>query len=179
MSSILLTIALVFIILLFGLTLIDNASHAQESLPNCDTKPTVTIEEVNLDVHLELITNEDSASRFRVSFLDEGTDNPHPHIDYTFTIDDSGGRQIFNAAPAGQPILHTAEGVVTIPYTFGSRGDYTANVIIYGIDFTPNLPQVVAFPCNDIPEFSVGMLGVVAAMFGVVIVATRSFMRQN
>src|SRR5688572_13325511 len=162
-----------------SLAFLNNSSHAQESISNCDTNPTVTIEEVNLDVRLELITNEDSASRFRVSFLDEGTDNPHSHIDYTFTIDDSEGRQIFNAAPAGQPTLHTAEGVVTIPYTFGSRGDYTVNVIVHGVDFTPTLPQVVAFPCNDIPEFSVGMLGIAAAVFGVVIVATRRLARQN
>ena len=47
---------------------------------------------------------------------------------------------------AGQPApLHTSEGVVTIPYTFQSPGDYTIDVAVYGILFNPIKPESADF----------------------------------
>ncbi|HEY7506139.1 MAG TPA: hypothetical protein VH621_00910, partial [Nitrososphaera sp.] len=110
---------------------------------------------------------------FKVSFMDNGTANPHPHIDYLLEISDSNGTRIFNAAPPGQPTLHTAEGVVTIPYAFQKKGDYSVDVIVYGVDFVPTIPQVATFPCNDIPEFPLGIVGVLAGIMGGIIVISR------
>jgi hypothetical protein len=58
---------------------------------------------------------------FKVEFMTKGSDTVQPHIDYDFIIKDNSGKQVFSASQlAGQPgkPLHTAEGIVTIPYTF-------------------------------------------------------------
>ena len=84
---------------------------------------------------------------FKVTFLQKGTDKVQPHIDYDFTITNNG-KQVFQASQlAGQPgkPLHTAEGVVTIPYTFQSTGDYSINVPVYGILFNPIKPESADF----------------------------------
>ena len=140
---------------------------------NCDANPIVTLEEAKLDVLLELNMGDNSQAKFELSFLDTGTDHVHQHIDYVFEIADNNGTRIFSAVPPGQSTLHTAEGVVTIPYSFQKNGDYAVNVIVYGVDFIPTIPQVATFPCNDIPEFPASVLGVVAAIMGVAIVVSR------
>jgi len=84
---------------------------------------------------------------FKVTFLQKGTDKVQPHIDYDFTITNNG-KQVFQASQlAGQPgkPLHTAEGAVTIPYTFQSSGDYSINVPVYGILFNPIKPESADF----------------------------------
>jgi hypothetical protein len=147
-------------------------AFSQVSEGNCDANPVVTLPESPLDVHLELTMAEDSEAKFKVSFMNTGTLNPHPHIDYWFEIRDSNGTLVFNALPPGQATLHTAEGVVTIPYTFQKSGDYSVDVAVTGVDFIPTIPQIATFPCNDIPEFSVGLMGIVgAAMAGIVVVS--------
>jgi hypothetical protein len=80
---------------------------------------------------------------FKVSFLQKGPDTVQPHIDYDFIIMNNG-KEVFQASQlAGQPgkPLHTAEGVVTIPYTFQSSGDYSINVQVFGILFNPIKPE--------------------------------------
>lgn len=84
---------------------------------------------------------------FKVTFLQKGTDKVQPHIDYDFTITNNG-KQVFQASQlAGQPgkPLHTAEGAVTIPYTFQSNGDYSINIPVYGILFNPIKPESADF----------------------------------
>ena len=84
---------------------------------------------------------------FKVTFLQKGTDKVQPHIDYDFTITNNG-KQVFQASQlAGQPgkPLHTAEGAVTIPYTFQGSGDYSINVPVYGILFNPIKPESADF----------------------------------
>src|SRR5919201_750878 len=80
---------------------------------------------------------------FKVSFLQKGPDTVQPHIDYDFIIMNNG-KEVFQASQLeGQPgkPLHTAEGVVTIPYTFQSSGDYSINVQVFGILFNPIKPE--------------------------------------
>jgi hypothetical protein len=63
-------------------------------------------------------------------------------------IKDSGGKQVFSASQlagqSGAP-LHTAEGIVTIPYTFASSGNYNIDVTVYGILFNPIKPESADF----------------------------------
>lgn len=84
----------------------------------------------------------------KVQFLTKGTDTVQPHIDYDLIIKDSGGKQVFSASQlagqSGAP-LHTAEGTVTIPYTFQGPGDYTIDVTVYGILFNPIKPESADF----------------------------------
>ena len=85
---------------------------------------------------------------FKIKFMTKGTYTVQPHIDYDVIINDSNGKQVFQASELagqqGKP-LHTAEGIVTIPYTFQSAGDYSINVTIYGILFSPIKPESVDF----------------------------------
>jgi hypothetical protein len=84
----------------------------------------------------------------KVQFLTKGTGTVQPHIDYDLIIKDSSDKQVFSASQlagqSGAP-LHTAEGIVTIPYTFQSPEDYTINVTVYGILFNPIKPEFADF----------------------------------
>src|ERR687886_2843626 len=84
----------------------------------------------------------------KVQFLTKGTSTVQPHIDYDLIIKDSSGKQVFSASQlagqSGKP-LHTAEGVVTIPYKFQGPGDYSVSVPVYGILFNPIRPESADF----------------------------------
>jgi len=84
----------------------------------------------------------------KVQYMTKGTDTVQPHIDYDVTIKDSSGKQVFSASQlagqSGTP-LHTAEGIVTIPYTFQVPGDYSVSVPVYGILFNPIRPESADF----------------------------------
>ena len=85
---------------------------------------------------------------FKIDFMTKGTHTVQPHIDYDVVIKDNSGKQIFQASQlAGQPgkPLHTAEGAVTIPYTFQSSGTYSIDVQVYGILFNPIKPESADF----------------------------------
>ena len=85
----------------------------------------------------------------KVQFLTKGTSTVQPHIDYDLMIKDSSGKQVFAASQlagqSGGAPLHTAEGIVTIPYTFQGPGDYTIDVTVYGILFNPIKPESADF----------------------------------
>src|SRR5437879_5582056 len=77
----------------------------------------------SLDIMLQpspypLVKN--TQANVKVTFDQNGSKAVQPHIDYDLTIT-KNGKQLFQAsALAGHPNqpLHTAEGIVTIPYTF-------------------------------------------------------------
>jgi hypothetical protein len=130
----------------------------------------------------EPIGNKNQTS-FKVTFLQKGTDNKvQPHIDYDFIIKDNNGKEIFMASQlAGQPgkPLHTAEGIVTIPYTFQGLGGYSINIPIYGILFNPIKPESAEYSIKVAPEFPIGVgASIMAAMLGIVLIANR-FKKKN
>ncbi len=88
-----------------------------------------------------------SQTNFKVSF-DQKSGSVQPHIDYDFVINEAGKQMFQASALAGHPNqpLHTAEGVVTIPYTFQQPGAYQVNVTVYGILFNPIKPEDAQFP---------------------------------
>jgi hypothetical protein len=92
----------------------------------------------------------DSQANLKVSFDQKGSSTIQPHIDYDLIIM-KDGKQVFQAsALAGHPNqpLHTAEGVVTIPYTFQQQGGYLMNITVYGILFNPIRPETAQFPIS-------------------------------
>src|SRR5919205_2876587 len=105
-----------------------------------------------LDVVLQLspqpVGHTDPTS-LKVQFLTKGTSAVQPHIDYNLIIKDGNGKQVFSASQlagqSGGAPLHTAEGIVTIPYTFQAPGDYTVNLTVYGILFNPIKPESADF----------------------------------
>ncbi len=121
----------------------------------------------SVDVLVEPTWNDGGQANFRVSFLRPGTDTLQEHIDYTFTIL-RDGEAVFDAGIGGQPLLHTAEGVVSIPqspqppFQFPGNGDYSITISVHGINFLPINPETSTFPITVVPEFPAG--GILAAL---------------
>lgn len=126
----------------------------------------------DLDIMLEPQWGADQ-TKFKVSFLEPGTDTVHQHQDYNFVILQDG-KEVFNAAEQiGQSAIHNAEGTITVPYKFEHNGDYVVRVLIYGIGL-PAIPtdESVEFPVSVTPEFPTGVL-VAAAAIGIGVIAAR------
>jgi hypothetical protein len=136
-------------------------AHAQEGMRS-------PLSGNSLDVLVEPQWSDDGQASFKVSFLKHDTDTVQIHIDYGFVIK-QGDQVVFNAALPGQPLLHTASGVVTIPQSdqppikFPANGDYTIEISVAGINFTPMNTETATFNTTVTPEFPVGAVGVVAA----------------
>lgn len=113
-------------------------------------------------------------AQFKISFLQPGSNTIQEHIDYDVKIADSSGNEVFSAAgQLNQPTLHTAEGVVTIPYEFEENGSYSITVDMTGILFNPIAPETAEFSVNVTPEFPVGTLSVIAAVTAGTIAVAR------
>jgi hypothetical protein len=136
------------------------AAYAQDGMRNSTSGNSV-------DVLVEPTWSDGGQATFRVSFLRPGTDTLQVHIDYTFVIM-KDGEKVFDAGLAGQPLLHTAEGLVTIPqspqpaYQFTGNGDYSITIAVHAINFLPINPETSTFPITVVPEFPAG--GIVTAL---------------
>jgi hypothetical protein len=94
-----------------------------------------------LDVKLEPTPNPIKSGQeinYKVTFLQKGTDTVQVHIDYDFIILKDNNTEVFRASQQiGQPLLHTAEGIVTIPFKIEEPGSYNIRVPVMGINFIP------------------------------------------
>jgi hypothetical protein len=103
-----------------------------------------------LDVKLESTPNpikSGQETNYKVTFLQKVTDTVQVHIDYDFIILEDNNTEVFKASQQiGQPLLHTAEGIVTIPFTLEEAGNYTIKVPVMGINFIPMATEYVDFP---------------------------------
>ena len=128
----------------------------------------------SLDVMVEPQWEQNSQAQFKISFLQPGSETVQEHIDYDVKIADSAGNQVFSAAGGlNQPTLHTAEGVVTIPYTFEENGSYTITVDMTGVLFIPMATETAEFSVNVTPEFPTGALSAIAAAIAGTIAVAR------
>jgi hypothetical protein len=165
------TIFLIALLLAAVFSVSMTAAHAQEAGM---TKPINS--SPPLDVRVEPQWSDGGQARFKVSFLKQGTESVQQHIDYNMVVKDQSGKQIFSAAQGGQPVLHTAEGVVTIPVTFPGNGQYNIDVSVSGILFVPMNTETATFSVNVTPEFPVGVVGaVMAALVGTTVILSRKF----
>jgi hypothetical protein len=132
----------------------------------------------SLDIRIEPRWSDGGKASFKVSFLRHGTDTLQEHVDYNFVIM-KDSQQIFSAAaPLGQPSLHTVEGIVTIPiptapYIFPNNGDYSIEISVSGISFTPINTETATFSVTVTPEFPTGALAALAAFITTTIVLAR------
>jgi hypothetical protein len=103
-----------------------------------------------LDVKLESTPNpikSGQETNYKVTFLQKGTDTVQVHIDYDFIILEDNNIEVFKASQqTDQPLLHTAEGIVTIPFTLEEAGNYTIKVSVMGINFIPMATEYADFP---------------------------------
>jgi hypothetical protein len=152
----------IFLIILLIIALVcpTLAAYAQDGMRNSTSGNSV-------DVLVEPTWNDGGQAAFRVSFFRPSTDTLQEHIDYTFVIM-KDGEEVFDAGLAGQPLLHTAEGLVTIPqspqppYQFPGNGDYSITIAVHAINFLPIAPETSTFPIRVVPEFPAG--GIVSAL---------------
>ena len=73
----------------------------------------------SLDVAVEIGSSPvqpNDETKFKITFLQHGTDKVQPYVDYYFEVL-KDGKQIFRV-PADQPLLHTPDGnATTVSYT--------------------------------------------------------------
>jgi hypothetical protein len=100
--------------------------------------------DVNITSSPEVISTEKEV-KFKINFLEPGTDKIQVHVDYDFQVF-KNGEEVFSAAKQiNQPLLHTAEGSVTIPFMFPSSGSYSIKILVLGINFIPINPEYAEF----------------------------------
>jgi hypothetical protein len=142
-------VALVLVVGLFGILVTPSSTYAQTSGAAMNKETSGGSLNVILQPSPYPIVK-GAQTNLRVSFDQKGSSTIQPHIDYDLTIV-MDGKHVFQAsALAGQANrpLHTAEGTVTIPYTFQHPGGYAINITAYGILFNPIRPEFVQFPIN-------------------------------
>ena len=116
-----------------------------------------------LDVKLEPTPNpikSGQETNYKITFLQNGTDTVQKHVDYDFIILKENTTGVFKVSPQIEqlpaflqtinntsfPLLHTAEGTVTISFTLEEPGSYTIRVSMMGINFIPMATEYADFP---------------------------------
>jgi hypothetical protein len=144
MSGFVLTAILCWSSLLSSISLVQTSG-----LPSGDIKPTSG---GTLDVKLEPIPSpieSGQETNYKVTFLQKGTGTVQVHVDYDFIILKDNTTEVFSASQqTGQPLLHTAEGIVTMPFTLEDPGSYTIRVPVMGINFIPMATENADFHVN-------------------------------
>jgi hypothetical protein len=138
----------IFTIIILCLVTLALDFHAQTSTSTDDSQKTTT-SGGTLDVKSEPFPNPIMSSQetsYKVTFLQKGTDTVQVHIDYDFIILKDNTTEVFKASQqTGQPLLHTAEGIVTIPFTIEEPGSYTIRVPMMGINYIPMATEYADF----------------------------------
>lgn len=112
--------------------------------PNMSQSTTGGSLDVNITSSPEVISTAKEV-KFMINFLEPGTGKIQVHVDYDFQVF-KNGEEVFSAAKQiNQPLLHTAEGSVTIPFMFPSPGSYSIKIPVLGINFIPINPEYAEF----------------------------------
>ena len=103
-----------------------------------DSKAPTDGNSLNIDLEIQpfpITKNVDS--QFTIKFLQPSSETVQVHVDYDFAIS-KNNNEVFRASSiTGQPLLHTAEGTVKIPYKITQAGEYSLQVSVMGINFIP------------------------------------------
>jgi hypothetical protein len=126
-----------------------NATNATSSATNAtlsktiqitsaDTKEATDGKSVDIDLQIQPfpVTQSDN-SQFKITFLQPSSQTVQVHVDYDFSISKMNSEVFRASSSTGQPLLHTAEGIVSIPYKFSQEGEYSLQVSVMGINFIP------------------------------------------
>jgi hypothetical protein len=144
----------IIVTLLFTSSAIDIVSDVvlAQNTSNSSSSLTELTDGGSITVKLEPSPNpikSNEQSQLKVSFFKPNTEEIQPHIDYDMIISETtSNKTIFQASnQTGQPGIpvHTAESIVTIPFTFPAKGEYTIKIPIFGILFNPIAPESVTF----------------------------------
>lgn len=103
-----------------------------------DSKAATDGNSVNIDLQIQPFPiSKNVDSQFMITFLQPSSETVQVHVDYDFAITNNDSEVFRASTKTGQPLLHTAEGIVKIPYKFDQAGEYSLHVSVLGINFIP------------------------------------------
>jgi len=118
------------------------ANSTQISKPvqitSSNTKASTNGTSVDIDLQIKpypVTKNVDT--QFMITFLQPSTQSVQVHVDYDLAISKMNSEVFRASSKTGQPLLHTAEGIVKIPYKFDQEGQYSLQISVMGINFIP------------------------------------------
>ena len=126
-----------------------NATNATSSATNttlsktiqitsADTKQATDGKSVDIDLQIQPFpVTQNGNSQFKITFLQPSSQTVQVHVDYDLSISKMNSEVFRASSSTGQPLLHTAEGIVSIPYKFSQEGEYSVQVSVMGINFIP------------------------------------------
>lgn len=126
-----------------------NAANATSSAANAtlsktiqitsaDTKGATDGKSVDIDLQIQPFpVTQSENTQFKITFLQPSSQTVQVHVDYDFSISKMNSEVFRASSSTGQPLLHTAEGIVSIPYKFSQEGEYSIQVSVMGINFIP------------------------------------------
>ena len=126
-----------------------NATNATSSATNAtlsktiqitsaDTKQATDGKSVDIDLQIQPFpVTQNGNSQFKITFLQPSSQTVQVHVDYDLSISKMNSEVFRASSSTGQQLLHTAEGIVSIPYKFSQEGEYSVQVSVMGINFIP------------------------------------------
>ena len=126
-----------------------NATNATSSATNAtlsktiqitsaDTKQATDGKSVDIDLQIQPFpVTQNGNSQFKITFLQPSSQTVQVHVDYDLSISKMNSEVFRASSSTGQPLLHTAEGIVSIPYKFNQEGEYSVQVSVMGVNFIP------------------------------------------
>jgi hypothetical protein len=118
------------------------ANSTQISKPvqitSSDTKSATNGTSVDIDLQIKPFpVTKNVGTQFMITFLQPSTQSVQVHVDYDLAISKMNSEVFRASSKTGQPLLHTAEGIVKIPYKFDQEGQYSVQISVMGINFIP------------------------------------------
>ena len=107
-------------------------------ITSADTKQATDGKSVDIDLQIQPFpVTQSENTQFKITFLQPSSQTVQVHVDYDFSISKMNSEVFRASSSTGQPLLHTAEGIVSIPYKFNQEGEYSVQVSVMGINFIP------------------------------------------
>jgi len=107
-------------------------------ITSADTKEATDGKSVDIDLQIQPFpVTQSGNSQFKITFLQPSSQTVQVHVDYDLSISKMNSEVFRASSSTGQPLLHTAEGIVSIPYKFSQEGQYSVQVSVMGINFIP------------------------------------------
>jgi hypothetical protein len=115
-------------------------------ITSSDTKTATNGTSVSVDLQIKpfpVTKNDDT--QFKITFRQPSTQSVQVHVDWNFVISKMN-KVVYNTADAyGQPVQHTAAGIVFPTYKFQEGGEYLLKITVVGINFIPITPEQALF----------------------------------
>src|SRR5206468_5220318 len=109
------------------------ANSTQISKPvqitSSDTKSATNGTSVDIDLQIKPFpVAKNVGTQFMITFLQPSTQSVQVHVDYDLAISKMNSEVFRASSKTGQQLLHTAEGIVKIPYKFDQEGQYSVQL---------------------------------------------------